>query len=166
MSTFRFKTCCISHGGLGFYINENIKCLLRKKNELTLQSCNRVFLAKRGRLFTGGTLFQLCKSNLFSKEKENNPIIFPAYQRAICNEIAYHTEAQIIGRSNNQTIERLLKCFHKVFRDAKNTFVGNCYSIQNKQIPLYLNEVVYNINRLFLGKQFIKSIINVPIHDL
>jgi hypothetical protein len=163
VSTFRFKTYCISHGGLGFYIYDNIKCLLRKKNELTLQSCNKVFLAKRGRLFTGGTLFQLCKSNLFSKEKENNPIVFPAYQRTFCNETSHHTEAQIIGRSNNQTTREVLKCCLLAIRYAKITFVDNYYNRKKKHLPHYLIECVCNLNKPLLERQFIESFIIAPI---
>lgn len=73
--------------------------------------------------------------------------------------IADYVELHISEKSDETTTKETLKWVHITISNAKRNFVGTYHKIKKKYLQLYLNELVYKLNRRYFGEKIFDRLV-------
>jgi len=78
-------------------------------------------------------------------------------------DIADFVELHITEKSSKETTKETLKWVHIFITNAKRNFLGNYHKIKGKYLQLYLNELVYKLNRRYFREKIFDRLIIASI---
>lgn len=78
-------------------------------------------------------------------------------------DISQFVEIHVSEKSTKQTTKETLKWVHIFISNAKRNLLGNYHKIKRKNLQLYLNEIVYKLNRRYFGDKIFDRLVIAAI---